>query len=697
MKTLISIKKQSITKHLGAVVIFLLLLTATEDCVFASPVNPVYDSQSGTTKWDYVYFGSYPQTEVTDGETITAIEANIEAANKQADFSAELSSENQNEAEGIGGENTSTGISVWVDGIKYSRIQEKDVTNADNFDTTQSYRYFKWQRIKWKVLKNDGNTLFLMADQALDCKPYHESKQDITWENSTLRNWLNGYGSGENDGSADNNTDSFLKTAFAKEEQDAIIQTKVNNSNNPRFGTSGGNVTTDYIYLLSLEETSDGSYGLSNESVVALASCQTTSSDFAYRRGVTASTSTGKEGNCSWWLRSPGMYGYDVSYVNYGGFVNSVGLINTYDNLGVCPVLHIALSSDEWKAEDDGTSGAGGVEKTLTDLQVCKEKTVYNQGEDLQVDDLTVIATYSHTSGDSQKELSSNAYITNADTIDMNTPGTKTLTISCTKGDATKSVNILLTVNEKESSDSENTQDDTTNTDPEKEQDTQDGTTNTDSEKEQDTQDDTMNTNPEKEQNTQGEATNTIQEQEANSQNPTVEVEKLVINSPSLKLASGKKIPLTVTIIPANATSPEVRWKTSNKKYATVNKKGILTLKKAGSGKKVTIMALAQDGSGKTASIKIKIMKDAVKSVKIKAPKKTLQAGKSMTIKAEIKTTGKSANRSLVWKSSNTQYATVSKKGKVTAKKAGKGKKVTITATTTDGSNKKASVKIKIK
>lgn len=42
-------------------------------------------------------------------------------------------------------------------------------------------------------------------------------------------------------------------------------------------------------------------------------------------------------------------------------------------------------------------------------------------------------------------------------------------------------------------------------------------------------------------------------------------------------------------------------------------------------------------------------------------------------------------------------HATVTSKGKVTAKKAGKGKTVIITAVSTDGTNKKAKVKIKIK
>ncbi len=180
-------------------------------------------------------------------------------------------------------------------------------------------------------------------------------------------------------------------------------------------------------------------------------------------------------------------------------------------------------------------------------------------------------------------------------------------------------------------------------------------------------------------------------------QNQQVKVEKLTITAPSKKLAAGKKVKLSVNVTPANAANKAVTWKTSNKKYATIDKNGKLTLKKAGIGKTVTVTATAGDGSNKKASVKIKIMKHAVKSIRLRAPAKTLKAGKSMTVKATVKTTGKKVNKTLTWKTSNKKYATVNKKGKVTAKKAGKGKTVTITASSTDGSNKKAKVKIKIK
>lgn len=175
-----------------------------------------------------------------------------------------------------------------------------------------------------------------------------------------------------------------------------------------------------------------------------------------------------------------------------------------------------------------------------------------------------------------------------------------------------------------------------------------------------------------------------------------VKVSKISISGVSKKLAVGKKMSLSVAIQPTYATDRSVTWKSSNKKYVTVNSKGVVTAKKAGAGKKVTITATAKDGSKKKAKYTITIMKHSVKSIKLKASK-SVKAGRSIKVKATVKTTGKSANKKLQWTSSNKKYATVNSKGKVTTKKAGKGKKVKITAKATDGSNKKATITIKIK
>ena len=171
-------------------------------------------------------------------------------------------------------------------------------------------------------------------------------------------------------------------------------------------------------------------------------------------------------------------------------------------------------------------------------------------------------------------------------------------------------------------------------------------------------------------------------------------VAKITVTAPSNKLSAGKKVKLTANIS-NNASNKNIKWTTSNKKYATVDKNGVVKFNKKAAGKTVTITAYATDGSGKKATFKIKIMKGTVKKIKITG-KKMVKAGKTLSLKAKV-TASKGANKKLKWTSSNTKYATVSRSGKVKALKAGKKKSVKITAMATDGSGKKATITIKIK
>lgn len=73
----------------------------------------------------------------------------------------------------------------------------------------------------------------------------------------------------------------------------------------------------------------------------------------------------------------------------------------------------------------------------------------------------------------------------------------------------------------------------------------------------------------------------------------------------------------------------------------------------------------------------------------------TVKAGNKVFLKVSVAPKD-AANKKLSYKSSNTKYATVSSSGVVTTKKAGKGKTVTITIKSTDGTNKKVTCKVKI-
>lgn len=179
----------------------------------------------------------------------------------------------------------------------------------------------------------------------------------------------------------------------------------------------------------------------------------------------------------------------------------------------------------------------------------------------------------------------------------------------------------------------------------------------------------------------------------------TTKVSTITLSGISKKIARGKKIKLTATVLPRNATNRKLKWFSGNKKLATVTQSGWVTIpKKATPGKTVKITAVATDGSGKNQAWSIKVMKGAVKKITVKGYKKTLKAGKTMRLKAKVKVTkGRPVNKKLIWISLNPDYATVTQTGKVKAKPAGKGKTVKIKVESTDGTNKSVVKKIKIK
>ena len=286
------------------------------------PANPVHhctgkDDGTDTTDWSYVYFGSYPQTEVTGSALNPAITGASYDANGDA----------------------------WVNGIKYRRTSKRDTNNSPHFGN-DTYRYFRWERIKWRVLQNNGATLFVVADKGLDCKEYNEEHISITWENCTLRNWLNSF---------------FYSTAFNKKEQGAIVEQYVVNESHPYEGTPGGNDTMDKVYLLSVSELSNSSYGFCKSYVTQSASRRLKLSAYAYARGAGISSSGASAGNCFWWLRSPGENAYQAALGDPYGYAVGVGINVNEAHLGaVVPALHINLSSDLWSLADDGSSGFGG-------------------------------------------------------------------------------------------------------------------------------------------------------------------------------------------------------------------------------------------------------------------------------------------------------------------------------------------------
>ena len=167
---------------------------------------------------------------------------------------------------------------------------------------------------------------------------------------------------------------------------------------------------------------------------------------------------------------------------------------------------------------------------------------------------------------------------------------------------------------------------------------------------------------------------------------------KKVSNLPvkqKLQLAAGKSMQLTVTLLPTGAKPQKLTYTSSKPSIAKVSGSGkIVAGKKAG-----TTVITIRTANGLQKKIIIRVMKKAVKKIKLSGVKK-LKVGKKLKLKAKITPKKKYASAKVFWVSGNTKIATVTQSGVVKAKKKGK---VKITAIATDGSGKKKVIKLTIK
>lgn len=211
--------------------------------------------------------------------------------------------------------------------------------------------------VKWRVLSNAGGQLFLLSDQNLDALQYHTEREDVTWETSTIRSWLNGYDASSNTGGSNgiNYTgDNFLDTAFSAKEQTAIAETEVVNEANTDYDTDGGNDTTDRIFLLSLTETSDRNYFPTYSSSIS------TNTAYVADGGKFGYSMFGTGEANWWWLRSPGYYRWYAAFIEWedGTSVTDGNPVNN-ESTAVRPAFNLNLSSVLFTSAATGGKSAG--------------------------------------------------------------------------------------------------------------------------------------------------------------------------------------------------------------------------------------------------------------------------------------------------------------------------------------------------
>ena len=207
---------------------------------------------------------------------------------------------------------------------------------------------FNIDPIKWRVLSNSDGKLFLLSDKNLDVVQYHIYQENVTWEGSSIRSWLNGYDISkitQEDEYKDYNKDNFIGTAFNNAEESALLEVDVLNEKNPEYDTPWGNNTKDKVYLLSIGEAVNATYGFTIDYNLT---DTRKSANTAYvadggKNGVSGMYPEGT--NDYWWLRSPGNWGHNAAFVGGSGYVSRTGYNVTRSDIAVRPALNINLES----------------------------------------------------------------------------------------------------------------------------------------------------------------------------------------------------------------------------------------------------------------------------------------------------------------------------------------------------------------
>lgn len=178
-------------------------------------------------------------------------------------------------------------------------LQEAAVGDTINLGPISFTAYNAGKRLEqrkdysWIVLAVKGNRVLLVSEGVIDRRAYNEEYADVSWESSTIRQWLNNdfYGS------------------LPADVQERVVEADVANGGNPQYDATVGNTTRDRIFLLSLDEAT--LYFSDNE---------------AREAPLDITGDSENTGIWRWWLRTPGssaacaaLVGGPILYDDRGG------------------------------------------------------------------------------------------------------------------------------------------------------------------------------------------------------------------------------------------------------------------------------------------------------------------------------------------------------------------------------------------
>lgn len=289
-----------------------------------SMISVASAAEGGYEAGDVLSLGTYPQAHITDEALIN----NLNAAAADSEWKTIPYAQSGS-----------------LELVKYSDIKYEDTmyrririlqslssATAQNGYNTGVVYWFRFEPIHWILL--DADSGFAIADMVLDAEPftypgymdngiYYTDSSGAYYMNnyaqSDIRVWLN---------------DTFLSTAFSPEEAAVLNLHTSDNSIVPAEACEPFicEDTTDYVSLLSLEETS---YFSGDADAVRNAT------DYALALGCNNYGLT--ERSQYWFLRTPGQYSNNNCYLSPHGRYG-LDVLSDSPDVGIVPTVYLSLS-----------------------------------------------------------------------------------------------------------------------------------------------------------------------------------------------------------------------------------------------------------------------------------------------------------------------------------------------------------------
>ena len=273
-----------------------------------------YDFESENLPYDIIEFGEYPQS-------LKAANVNIVSQTPDED-----------------------GYYLGDDGARYAKkvatinrfVLEENMNVAANGITMNNGEeyYFKVEPIAWRMVAQEGSVVGVIADKALDVRPY-QTKDPVTaygapegtsqnnYEYSELRQFFNG---------------EFYDRAFSDEDKARVVEMQISNdaaSTGAEENPNAGAATMDKVFALSVAEFQFEGYTFGDKNT----QCKTRSwkpTDYALASGAEIITKSNVEnieavgldgqtylGSTFVWTRSPLSFADNAMAFVYIGFVDN--------------------------------------------------------------------------------------------------------------------------------------------------------------------------------------------------------------------------------------------------------------------------------------------------------------------------------------------------------------------------------------